>query len=183
MDLFWRQGYEATSLQDLLTQMGINRQSLYDTFGDKRQLFLAALDRYTETEIPRQLGNLESASASLADVRRYFDEIIDVYTTSEPTRSACMMANTAMECAARDPEIAAKVAAHLTRLEDVFHRAIENATASGELRRGGDPRGLARYLTSSAQGLAVLGKSGASRAHLREVTRIVLSVVTEKMDD
>ena len=72
MELFWRQGYLATSLPDLVEHMGIGRQSLYDTFGDKRQLFLQALDRYAAVMIGGALGRLEEPGASLDDLKSSF---------------------------------------------------------------------------------------------------------------
>ncbi len=69
MQAFWRKGYEATSIQDLVEQMGINRFSLYDTFGDKHRLYLAALDRYRQKVASESLACLEHSHKGLTAIR------------------------------------------------------------------------------------------------------------------
>jgi len=76
MALFWRQGYEATSIQDLVTHMGINRQSLYDTFGSKRQLYLAVMDRYIDRVVSRRLTVVNASSAATGAIRQFFSDVV-----------------------------------------------------------------------------------------------------------
>jgi len=76
MALFWRQGYEATSIQDLVTHMGINRQSLYDTFSSKRQLYLAVMDRYIDRVVSRRLTVVNASSAATGAIRQFFSDVV-----------------------------------------------------------------------------------------------------------
>ena len=125
MDLFWLQGYEATSLQDLVEHMGIGRQSLYNTFGDKRQLFLAALDRYCSTHCDEMMEGLRHPDAGLDAIHHYFEEL--VRSCCKPgTRRACLIANTAMELAPHDDEIARWVKRRLESMVDAFENAVSN---------------------------------------------------------
>ena len=105
MELFWSQGYEATSLQALLEHMQIGRQSLYDTFGDKRQLFLEALDRYGKVHIDKMLDRLNETNASLESIREYFADFVRFYS-SPRTRRGCLVANSTLELVPHDEEVA-----------------------------------------------------------------------------
>lgn len=174
MELFWAQGYEATSLQDLLEHMGIGRQSLYDTFGGKHRLFLAALDRYREKQVDGLLATLEAPDASLDAVRKYCEAVVD-YCASHP--QACMITNSTMELASHDTQVAKKSRAYMTRLEGAFLKAITNAIERGEIPRGKDARAIARHLTNTILGLGVLAKGGASPKVLRDAVAVALSVL------
>jgi TetR/AcrR family transcriptional repressor of nem operon len=77
MALFWRQGYEATSIQDLVTHTGINRQSLYDTFGSKHQLYLAVMDRYIDRVVSRRLAVVNATQSSTAAIRQFFSDVVE----------------------------------------------------------------------------------------------------------
>lgn len=174
MDLFWLKGYEATSLQDLLEHMDIGRQSLYDTFGGKHELFLAALDRYRQVRVDRWLARLEGPNASLDVVRKFCEAVLE---SCAADRRACFLTNSMVELASQDGQVSKKVRAYLTRMEAAFRNAVTNAIERGELRRGKDPRALARHLTNSVLGLTAFAKGGASRKALNDVLAVALSVL------
>lgn len=175
MDLFWVQGYEATSMQDLQEHMRIGRQSLYDTFGGKHELFLAALERY-RTQIGEYLKKLEAPDASLPAIRGYFEDLVEFYAV-QPTPRACLLTNSTVELAAHDEEVAKRLSTHLLRVEAAFLHAINNGIEKGELRRGDRPRALARHLTNAVLGLGVYKKGGATRKTLRDAATVALSVL------
>lgn len=172
MDVFWRHGYEGTSLPMLLKTMRIGRQSLYDTFGGKRDLFLAAIDRYCAMLAERLLGVLAPADASLGAIRQCLADVV-AFHASFPDRRACFMANTAMEVATHDKTVAKKVAAFMGAMEGAFAHALANAAAKGEIRSK-NTRALARHLVAVVNGIAVAAKSGASRAALDDVAAVAL---------
>lgn len=176
MQLFWRKGYEATSVQDLVEQMGINRFSLYDTFGSKHALFMAALDRYRDEIVTAGLSQLEGAEKGLAAIRGYFEGAVDAFGSS-PGRCGCLMTNSAVEMAPHDEKAAEKVRAHLERLENAFHRQLVKALQEGELERSEDLRDLARFLTGAAQGMGVMMKAGQDRRVLEGYVGVVLSAL------
>ena len=83
MQVFWERGYEATSVQDLVQGMGINRFSLYSTFGSKHQLFVAALERYRDTIVADLVGELEQSAAGLAAIRQFFTRLVDFFASAQ----------------------------------------------------------------------------------------------------
>ena len=176
IEVFWQRGYEGTSVQDLVDHMQINRGSLYGAFGDKHGVFLAALHRYEETfhsTISKRLGE---GGSPMQSIRRVFEEVVRECSCDEG-RKGCLMTNSAVELAAHDSDTAALVAQNFKRLEEAFVEALRDAQSEGELETKQNPRALARFLTSSLQGLRVMGKACPDRALLRDVVRVTLSVL------
>jgi TetR/AcrR family transcriptional repressor of nem operon len=165
MELFWEQGYAATSMEQLVQTMGISRQSLYDTFGDKHRLFLAAMDSYCAMLDAAMLQPLRAPDAGLQALHDTGLAIID-FLLQYPKRRACLMANTTLELAPHDAEIAAKVQSHMLNMETAFRHALRNAQARGEIAASADADALAKYLVGMAHGLMVMAKSGADRETL-----------------
>ena len=174
MRLFWRKGYEATSVQDLVEAMGINRFSLYDTFGGKHQLYLAALRRYDEKMVGEKLRALEHSEEGLPAIRRYFDEWIDCAQTRGGS-PGCLMTNSAVESTLHDKAAAAIIRANLERTEDAFYKALVRAQKKGEITKSLSPRDTARYLTSNAMGFGVLAKGRPDPKVLRSTIRVIFS--------
>jgi TetR/AcrR family transcriptional regulator, transcriptional repressor for nem operon len=179
LDLFWRQGYEATSVRELLDCMGIGRGSLYDTFGDKRALFLMALDRYAEDRLLRTIRTLEGSASAKDGIRRVFEDAVE-RLTSDAQRRGCLLANSAVELAPHDAGVAERTTRFLRRSEQAFHQTLVRARASGELPATQDPRSLARFLVNSLQGLRVLAKSGCDRGFLQDAARVTLAILDEE---
>lgn len=166
--MFWSRGYGGTSISDLEQELGIGRKSLYDTFGDKRELFLRILDRYVTAPYP-----ISSPSAGRTEIERMFLESPSL----DPSYRACLLANTMVEFGVDgDPDIVLRITRHLQRLEGLFARALRRAIADGEIAPL-EVTATARYLTTSLQGIAVMARAGTSRAHLEEVVRVILSVL------
>ena len=176
IEVFWDRGYEAASIQDLVDQMGINRGSLYDTFGDKHHLFLEALDRYEEVFHAEILEMLTEAGSPRKAIERVFDSVTR-QCACDSGRRGCLLTNAAVELSGHDSDTSDRIRANFTRLETAFHQACKASIEKGEIRTRHDPRALARFLTSSLQGLRVMSKARPSRAHLRDITQVALSVL------
>jgi TetR/AcrR family transcriptional regulator, transcriptional repressor for nem operon len=176
MDLFWRRGYEATSVHDLLEEMGIGRGSMYDTFGDKRALFLAALERFEETRVSRADEILEGSASAVEGIRRLFETTIEGLVSYEPRRG-CLLANTAVELAPHDEQIAGSISCYIRRTEDAFERALVRGRATGEIPADKDPKALARFLVSILHGVRVLARAGVDRAVLDDSVRTALEAL------
>lgn len=160
MRAFWAKGYERTGLPDLQAAMGIGRQSLYNAFGDKRALFLEALDHYGTTQF-RWLHELLSAPGpSLAHVRA----VLAAWeaAVAAPDFSGCLVCNSTVEFG-RDHEVTAITERHNRAIEDSFHAALRLAVNRGELRPGTDVLALAQFLANLGQGLALQGRGGLPR--------------------
>ncbi len=177
--LFWRKGYEATSVQDLVEELGVNRGTMYNTWGSKHGLFLAALDRYRDRVADRLLGGLERSRDGAASIRKFFDGLIAVATTGRDLRG-CLMTNSAVEVGLRDPEAAARVRSYLEGMEAAFFHALSRAAARGELKRGHDLRKLARFLTLSAQAILATGRASPPAELLTAHVDIVIAVLGGK---
>jgi TetR/AcrR family transcriptional repressor of nem operon len=179
MAAFWSKGYAATSIEDLVAHMGIQRGSLYATFGDKRTLFLAALDHYQRVVTRELFEALEAPGSGIEGIRQFFR--LRVEGSLDPSRPpGCLVTNSAVELSGRDRRAAAKVGGSLAKIEAAFMRALERACAAGELPALHDLRALARFLTSSAQGLSVMARTARDRAVLDDVVGIVLSVLDRR---
>ena len=176
MELFWEQGYAATSLSQLTNTMGISRQSLYDTYGDKHGLFLKALDSYWAMIGHRLLPPLMQETPALDAIKATVVALIG-FLSESPKPRACLMANTAMEVAPHDPIVANKVQAFHRTLEDAFATALRNARAHGEIAAEAQPRPLAKYLVSIVNGMAVAAKTGATKQNLRDIATIALTAL------
>lgn len=176
MEVFWRRGYEATSIEDLTTSMGINRGSLYDTFGGKQALFLACIDRYCKGMMASRLPMLKQPGPALEAIRTFVRTMLE-FGIAYPTRKGCLIVNTVMELAPHEQEIGKRVAQAMGDLEETFFKTLMRAKAQGELRKDKDPRSLARFLTTMMQGVIVMLKAGTSADALRDTVRTGLSVL------
>jgi TetR/AcrR family transcriptional repressor of nem operon len=169
MEVFWSQGFEAATLPDLLYEMGISRQSLYDTYGDKRTLFLAALERYLAI-VDDALEDLERPEATLGDIRAYIEGRVRMFTTSEP--QGCLLVRSALELGHVDEEVAHVVQRFMRRVERAFARAAQNSIDRGELETHRSALVLGRFFANTLHGLNVLACTGSSRRRMREVVDI-----------
>jgi TetR/AcrR family transcriptional repressor of nem operon len=176
MRLFWRKGYYDTSMQDLVEQMGINRYSIYATFGSKHNLFLAALDRYRETRIAELLRDLEHPEASLEDLRRFFAQRLDIAQTPAGKRG-CLVCNTTTELVPHDPAAAASVHQSLDRITQAFRQVLAHAQARGELGTHIEVNRYAHYLTGVFLGFLVYAKSGVDRQALEDYVQVTLAAL------
>jgi TetR/AcrR family transcriptional regulator, transcriptional repressor for nem operon len=173
MEMFWRRGYEATSLDDLCGVTGLSRSSLYAAFGSKRDLLLRSVDRYVELRTPRiaallaQPMSIQDAFASLA--RQFIDQII-----AGPGRRGCFIGNCAAELARSDRAALARVRRALGATEATFRDALARAEVRGELTAGADVDALARFLTAGFQGLRLIGKVNANRSELEDIATTML---------
>jgi TetR/AcrR family transcriptional repressor of nem operon len=154
MDLFWRKGYEATSMQDLVDHLGIGRGSIYATFGSKHELYLLALDRYAEETGTRNVELLSGTGPALPAVTALVEGFLAAALTD---RKGCFVTNTAVECA-HDQPIARRVESSWNGLEALIASALTRARAQGELSEDKDPRALAGFLVTIAQGLKVMAR-------------------------
>ncbi len=176
MEVFWRHGYEATSIEELVTQMGVNRGSLYETFGDKHQLFLSCLDRYCESIAGERLALLDQPGPALPAIRQFFGGMAKVAGTEQAKRG-CLVVNSIMELGPHEKDTNERLSRVLERMEDKFHRLLVRAKNNGELQPHHQPRPLARYLVTMLQGGAVMIKAGASPKVMEDVIETGLSVL------
>lgn len=176
VEVFWKKGYEASSLTDLLDAMALSKSSLYQAFGSKQQLFERCLRRYAD-DLSSTLRTSLTAGAS---ARRFIEEtFMAVARTAESPAGArgCLVANSASELGQRNLSLATPVASGLARFTDVFREAVARAQAAGEVPADSDPRALATYLVACMNGLRTMIKAGASRRAANETARLMLKAL------
>ena len=176
MQVFWHKGYEATSMEDLLTAMDLNRGSLYDTFGDKRQLFLKVMDLYCTTFVGPKFSLLDQPDPALPTLRRFINGMIEG-GLADPQRRGCFISNTVMELSPHEKEIAGRLRHALKIAEDTFFKVLARAKQQGELKDDKDPRALARFLTTMMQGTIVMIKAGVSADVVKQTAETALSML------
>ncbi|MET9494425.1 TetR family transcriptional regulator [Streptomyces sp. NPDC006552] len=177
LELFWRRGYEATSVADLVEHLGIGRASLYATFGTKRELYLKALDRYTETRDPYLLAELSQPGPTLPAVRAVVRRFAAEASSPQERLNGCLVTNTAAELAPHDPAAARKVERSWEQVETPLHSALVRAQAQGELARDRDPRALARMLLVLLQGVRIVGKASDDPGRVRDAAEQALALL------
>lgn len=175
VERFWQHGYDGLPIQELCRAMGLNPGSLYGAYGDKRSLFLAAFDRYAATVSKRAIERIFDGSSGLGGIGDYFAHLIESILDGK-RRWGCLVANAAVELAARDPDVALKVQAHFQRLEQAFAAALARAEGDGEI--GAASRDLAPYLVCVVQGLNVVAKTRPSRERLEGIVAAALTALT-----
>ena len=180
VEVFWTHGYEATSMSDLQRAMGIGRQSLYDTFGDKKQIFEESLERYLE-RMKEFLESLLDADDGLAAVRAYMNTSVRDVMSPTPRR-ACMMFNTCAELASHNAEIRKQARKGVMVLQGSLELALRRAQEQGTVSPGTDAHTMAIFLTTQVGGLAVMSKSGASQKELQAAADIAIEAVTTRPD-
>ena len=167
LDAFWINGYEATSMQDLVDCTGVNRGSLYATYGDKRALFLASLQAYDDKR-RSMLSEFEARYGAREAIRQVFQAFTNEISESGGNRG-CFLTNTALELAAHDTEIRQIVAKAQEDVEAYFVRLIRKGKAAGEIPENVKVAETARGLLASLLGFLVLIRSRPERTLLRTI--------------
>ena len=176
MQLFWTQGYEATSLSDLLNAMGLSKSSFYQTFESKHVLFEQCLTRYSEIRIGTMREGLATAPSSLAFIRGALTGISK--ETRDPRgRRGCLMMNTAAEFAQSDLAIARCVKESMDASREVFAEAVAAAQVDGDIDAKANTKALADYLVTTVIGLKTQVKAGASSKQITSIAELSVSAL------
>lgn len=168
MRAFWKKGYSATSMQDLVDVTGLHRGSLYATFGDKHSLFLAVLQLYDEKNRREQLEKLERTFPPREAIRHLFLSFTSGVSGRRPGHG-CLMTNTALEVAPHDPDVAKVVAASQKQVEQFITRMISAAQAEGAASSDLDALEAARVMLAILIGLIVMTRSRPDPALLQSI--------------
>ena len=175
MQVFWAKGFHATSIQDLVDGLGVNRQSLYDTFGGKHELFEAALERYLELlGLPIRRA-LEQDGAAGDVLRDLFQGLITWLIDGDG--KGCLMVNSTTELASQDDAVFGMCSANARQLEAAFTGLLARAQQRGEIPADRPVMQLARFLMSTINGLSVTAKATRDRKILDDVVEVALSAL------
>ena len=171
MLLFWRHGYEGTSLGELTAAMGVTAPSIYAAFGDKKQLFRQVVDRYLSGDAPVRMVEdaataRDAAWALLMAAAQGF--------TGDGTPPGCLLASAAISGSAASSDVQGELAAIRRAIEAALCRRIERAAAAGEMPSGTDADALAGHVMAVIQGMSTLARDGAGRGKLLRVADVAM---------
>src|SRR5437867_6673165 len=145
MRLFWRKGYAATSVEDLTETLHLSRSSLYDTFGDKRALFIEALNLYSERVISATARTLKESPSPIAGIQKVFNDLV-TGSGSETGALGCFMVNSVAELVPYDPDVTEIAAAYTATLEGIFTKTLKQAALQNLVTKKQPPEQLAAYV-------------------------------------
>ncbi len=175
METFWSQGYDRTSIEDLVGRTGVNRASLYGAYPDKRALFIAGIRRYLDLVVEGNIRRLLGVEPAGEAVRQFFLKLVEA--PIERIRSGCLLTNSAVEVGLEDKEIAALIRGAFRRVEQAICERLVEAQKANHLVEGVQPRALARLLITVLQGVRVMSRVGVDRATMRDAVTSALSAI------
>lgn len=176
MELFWKQGYEKTSMSDLVKHMGIHRKSIYDTFGDKHSLYLKVIERYGELSTTQFMSETLRAKTSYQAIQYIFDYIIE---GNEDKHYGCLFVNATTELGPWDQDVMKKIENSFSHAESFIAELIKKGQENGEFTKEYDNELLGEVLHNTLLGLRVLVKTSASKEKMYKISKFFLDLITE----
>lgn len=162
MQLFWSQGFRGTSVQDIVDGCRVQRYGIYQSFGSKEELFLAAIDRYQATVVERIVAPLTRPGAGLPAIRRVLDSLVQLGSGAAGAKG-CFICNTSGELGGAETGVATRTERYLATLRSAFLRALTGAHLEGMLRAGVDLPIAADHLTGLTVALCTLSRMPGAR--------------------
>lgn len=173
MKVFWTRGYDAASIEELTEALGIKRSSLYNEFGGKEALFLAAVDYYLSVKVAPCLERLEKGRRLSVDLSDFFDALLGLTCRPEGPKG-CLVSVVLADAAESSPRFREKLVECLAGLDATFVRRFEKARLSGDLPRDENVDALAQLFVSFSQGLMIRARSGVSLRPLKAISEAAL---------
>jgi TetR/AcrR family transcriptional repressor of nem operon len=177
MEAFWRRGYEATSLADLMAAMGLQKGSIYKAFGDKHALFLSALQRYLDQMYEAQRATLAGAASPRAAIGTWLETLIDAAPAEGTSCRGCLAVNTLVELGPHDEKARAILEAHFDRVRQLLIEQLRRGQELGELRRDVDSEQGAQLLMTMVGGLLGSLKGATSKSEARRLAQTTLQLL------
>ncbi len=186
MELFWKKGYKGTSIKDLVEYLGIQRSSIYTTYGDKLSFFQKAVQQYRKGASQLLMDKLQEDKPAKTILRELFDLTIQEIM-GDPSRKGCFMVNLTTEIISEDTRCDEDRAAYLAmeeivnanrqNIERAFQALILRGQAEGEISTRHEAQALSRYLLNVINGIRVLAKTNASEEVFRDIVAVTLSTL------
>lgn len=155
--VFWRQGYNATSVEDLVNALGINRASLYDTFGDKQSLFNKAIESYQKKR-EKDVADVLNSETSVVEGLRKLLKLSVEESVEHPEVTGCFMVNTISELTPGQKDLQVSLNNNKEAFEEAFYRHLKKGEDSGEIPKGKDLKRLAKLIYTFYAGTMVFSK-------------------------
>jgi len=174
MKIFWEQGYEKTSMSDLVEHMGIHRRSIYDTFDDKHTLFLQAMDRYKGKISTTLLSEIKASKTAVEALHKIFDVMI---SEAEDTPSGCLIVNSAVELGTRDSDVDTRSLESFKDTERMFEQIIQWGQRDGEIASDHDAKEMAEYLHNISVGIRAMGRTSMDKEKLNRIIDVSIKLL------
>ncbi|RTE11591.1 TetR/AcrR family transcriptional regulator [Paenibacillus whitsoniae] len=171
MKLFWEQGYEKTSMSDLVEHMGIHRRSIYDTFTDKRTLYLKAIERFESRTDAKLAAGVKQAQTAKEALQFIFDFMSKGEEGAPP---GCMFVNSAVELACRDEEMDAKAVDAFEKVERLLIEIVYWGQQNGEFADRYEAQELAEYLHNALTGIRVMARTSVPMEKLARISTLTM---------
>ncbi|WP_339783953.1 TetR/AcrR family transcriptional regulator [Paenibacillus sp. FSL R7-0313] len=177
MKIFWEQGYEKTSMSDLVEHMGIHRRSIYDTFDDKHSLFLQAMDRYRGKVSTTLLAEIKASKTAVEALHKIFDVMI---SEAEETPSGCLIVNSAVELGTRDQEVDNRSLESFNEAERMFEQIIQWGQREGEFSSDHDAKEMAEYLHNISVGIRAMARTSTEKEKLNRIINVTMKLLEKR---
>jgi len=176
-EIFWKQGYAGTSLDDLAAATGMNRPSLYAAFGDKRDLYLKTLERYRDQSRAMSVKVMAESPTLRVFLKRFYEQAIDIYLAGGDEARGCYSISTAPAQATTDPAVRAFLAASIGNTDSFLASRIAKGRERGEVPANAEPQALAQVATATLHTIAVRARVGVPRKQLAALAAAAINLI------
>jgi TetR/AcrR family transcriptional repressor of nem operon len=176
IELFRIQGFNGTSTAELVSELGVNRKSMYSEFGSKHDLFHSALERYNENHLSRVIAPIEASDSDVDSIRTAFAGYASA-STGWARGKGCLLCNTSSERGALPVDSGQYVDAYYRRLNNAFHQALQNGRRLGQIRDGANLDELAYFFTTALIGVTASIRGEAPPEQIEAGCKVALSVL------
>jgi TetR/AcrR family transcriptional regulator, transcriptional repressor for nem operon len=176
MHLFWSRGYNSTSMEDLVSGLGISRSSLYDTYTDKHSLFIKALENYQRIGSAR-MHEIADHPGPVKEIIKKLIELATNSTLDNKQQKGCFLVNAGVEVAPHDKAVNNLVRRNDQQIEEIFYQVIQKGKKSGEIKSRRDARALARFIFNTIKGLQITMKSISDKSVYDEIVLLAVSTL------
>jgi TetR/AcrR family transcriptional repressor of nem operon len=177
MGVFWRKGYEGTSLADLLAATGLHKGSLYQSFGDKHTLFVTALRRYFDNMRTEMSGVLLGASTAIEGMRNAMHKIIDMSCDEGDSNPGCMALNSLVEGGSQDADVMSVLQNVFETRKRMITQSVQACQQEGSMRKDWAADRIASMIETMEAGLAATLKGPVTKEHAYAVIDDMLSIL------
>ncbi len=177
LDLFRKDGFAATSLDELSAATGMNRPSLYGAFGDKRELYIKSYQRYRDDARAAMRDIFRQEMPIRKRLHRIYAVALDIYLSGEAGPRGCFTVMTAASEAVADPEIRAMVLEGFAELDRAFASCFRLAREKGELPATADHAALAQIASATMHSMAIRARAGVPRKELEAIAKGAIDVM------
>jgi len=174
--LFWEKGFLATSAEDLVSTLGISRSSLYDTYGDKKKLFIKSLKRYIGTQSETLISSLSSSENAKESIYEIFTDLIK-NNPDDNNQYGCLIVNTSIEFSCQETEIKDLIEKNNQKIIKALRFLIKKNQDNGKMSNQTNPEKIAQFIFNTIIGLRVNAKAGTSFEKMKNITDVALSVI------